>query len=288
MSTCLADFSTALADLVDAQSRGVVSIRSHRSQSSGFAWRPDLIVTSDEALAEDGEVSVVFADGEARAAQIVGRDVTTDIALLRVEAATLAPVCLAPRPVRAGALALVVAANGAAALAAVGSVAASGPAWHSMRGGKIDARIELDLRLRRAAQGGVAIDASGDAFGMATFGPRRRVLVIPAATIKRVATALLSHGRIPRGFLGLGLQPVRVEGFDGFGAIITGVAKGGPAAVAGARQGDVIVAWNGQPLQNFRSLFPSLGPDSIGQIVTLGIRRGGEPLELPLTIGERP
>jgi S1-C subfamily serine protease len=123
---------------------------------------------------------------------------------------------------------------------------------------------------------------------MATFGPRRGVLVIPVATIERVATALLSHGRIPRGFLGLGLQPVRVEGFDGFGAIITGVAKGGPAAVAGARQGDVIVAWNGQPLQNFRSLFPSLGPDSIGQIVTLGVRRGGEPLELPVTIGERP
>ena len=157
-----------------------------------------------------------------------------------------------------------------------------------MRGGKIDARIELDLRLRRAAQGGVVIDAGGGAFGMATFGPRRRVLVIPAATIERVATTLLSRGRIARGFLGLGLQPVRVEGFDGFGAMVTGVAKGGPAAVAGARQGDVILAWNGKPLQNFRSLVPSLGPDSIGQIVTFDLRRGGEPLELQVTIGERP
>ncbi len=107
---------------------------------------------------------------------------------------------------------------------------------------------------------------------MAVFGPRRRVLVIPAATIE----------------LGLGLQPVRVEGLDGFGAIITAVAKQGPAAVAGARQGDVVVAWNGKPLQSFRSLLPSLGPDSVGEIVTLGLRRGGEPLDLPVTIGERP
>ena len=123
---------------------------------------------------------------------------------------------------------------------------------------------------------------------MAVLGPRRRVLVIPAATIERVAEALLNDGRIARGFLGLGLQPVRVDGFDGFGAIVTGVAKGGPAAAAGARQGDVIVGWNGKPFQNFRSLLSSLGPDSVGRVVTLGLRRGGEPLELPVTIGERP
>jgi S1-C subfamily serine protease len=284
----LEDFSTALADIVAAQSRSVVSVHSHRSRSSGFAWRPDLVITSDEALAEDGDLSVAFAGGEVCPARIVGRDVTTDIALLRVEGAACAPVSLDPQPIRAGAIALVIGASGGDALSALGSVAASGPAWRSIRGGQIDARIELDLQLRRAAQGGVAVEAGGRAFGMAVFGPRRRVLVIPAATIDRVATALLSHGRIARGFLGLGLQPVRVEGLESFGAIVTGVAKDGPAARAGARQGDVIVAWNGKPLQSFRSLFPSLGPDSVGQIVTIGLRRGGAPLDLPVTIGERP
>ncbi len=190
---------------------------------------------------------------------------------------------------RAGALALVVGASQEAAVTcAFGAVASSGPAWRSLRGGRIDARIELDLRLRRPAQGGLAIDASGRAFGMAVAGPRRRVLVIPSATIERVAETLLSHGKVARGFLGLGLQPVRVEGLDSFGAIVTGVAKDGPAAEAGARQGDVIVAWNGEPLRGFRSLLPALGPDSVGQIVRLGLRRGGEPLELPVTVGERP
>ena len=284
----LESFSSALSDLVAARAENVVAVRSPRSQSSGFAWRPDVIVTSDEALAEEGEVSVSSADGGTRQAQVVGRDAATDIALLRVEGAKLAPVALDPAPIRAGALALVVGMDGVGATCAFGAVAASGPSWNSMRGGKIDARIELDLRLRRAAQGGLAIDAGDRAFGMAVLGPRRRVLVIPAATIERIAETLLSHGRIARGFLGLGLQPVRVDGFDGFGAIVTGVVKDGPAAAAGVRQGDVIVAWNGKPLQNFRSLPPSLGPDSVGQIVTLGLRRGGEPLELPVTIGERP
>jgi len=62
-----------------------------------------------------------------------------------------------------------------------------GAAWRSFRGGEIDARIELDLSLRRAGEGGLALDASGRVFGMVVFGPRLRVLVIPAATIERVA-----------------------------------------------------------------------------------------------------
>ena len=142
--------------------------------------------------------------------------------------------------------------------------------------------------MRRAAQGGVALDASGRAIGMATFGPRRRVLVIPTATIERVASVLASEGRVPRGFLGLGLQPVRLEDVEGVSAIITGIVKDGPGEKAGARQGDVIVAWNGAPLRGVHSLLRALGPDSVGENVTLGLRRGGEKLDLALIIGERP
>ena len=288
LEVSLEAFSNSLADLVAAASEGVVRLSSERAQSSGFFWRPDTIVTSDEALAEEGDVSVVLPGGEVRPATVLGRDSTTDIALLRVEGAKISPVVFSETPIRAGALALVVGAAAEGALAAVGSVAAVGPSWLSMRGGKIDSRIELDLRLRRAAQGGVALDASGRAIGMATFGPRRRVLVIPAATIARVASVLASEGRVPRGFLGLGLQPVRLDGMDGVGAIITGIVKDGPGEKAGARQGDVIVAWNGAPLHGVYSLLRTLGPESVGQNVTLGLRRGGEPLDLALTISERP
>lgn len=281
-------FSTALADAIAEKRPSVVSVLSRRSRSSGFAWRPDLIVTSDQALVEEGEISVAPVGEEARRAVVVGRDATTDVAVLRIEGGGLASVALDPQPVRAGSLALVVGAEGGDILAAIGSVARSGASWRSMRGGKIDARIELDLRMRRAAEGGLVMGAGGHAIGMAVFGPRRRVLVIPAATIERVAAALLSHGRIPRGFLGLGLQPVRLEGVDGGAAFITGVAEGGPAAAAGVRQGDVIVTWNGQALEGVSALLRALGPDSVGQTVTLGLRRSGEPVDLALTIGERP
>ena len=86
---------------------------------------------------------------------------------------------------------------------------------------------------------------------MAVRGPRQ-TLVIPHATIERVATKLASHGRIARGYLGLALQPVRIEG--GVGAMVMAV-EGRRAGGRGRRaQGDVIVAWNGKPLEGVRAL----------------------------------
>jgi len=163
----------------------------------------------------------------------------------------------------------------------------AGGRWRSLRGGVIDSRIELDVTLRRSAEGGLVLDASGNGIGMAVFGPRRRVLVIPSATIERVATQLQSHGRIARGYLGLGLQPVRLDG-EGVGAMVMSVDTKGPGAAAGVRQGDVIVAWNGQQIRGVQTLLDELGPESAGVAVLLSLRRAGEPIEKSLTIGERP
>jgi S1-C subfamily serine protease len=172
-------------------------------------------------------------------------------------------------------------------LVAGGLVSLVGPAWRSLRGGEIDARIELDLRLRLGAEGGIVLNARGQAAGMAVFGPRRRVLVIPAATIERVATQLMTHGRMPRGYLGLSLQPVRVDACS-VGAMVMGVAAQGPGAAAGIRQGDVIVAMNGQPIRSVPLLLRALGPASVGTVLALSLRRGGEAVEVQLTVGERP
>lgn len=286
--TTLAQFSRALADLVAGTAPSIVAVHSQRSRSSGFVWRPGLIVTADEALADDGEVSVVGPDGKNATAAIIGRDPTTDIALLRAETAG-APLAFDATPPQAGSLALAVGARDGRPSAAYGIVSFLGEAWRSLRGGDIDARIELDLGLRRAGEGGAALSADGRAFGMAVFGPRRRVIVIPAGTIERVAARLLSHGRIPRGYLGLGLQPVRVDAAaGGTGVMVMSVADGSPGASAGLRQGDVITAWDDRPVAGVRSLLGELGPDSVGREVSLTIRRGGEPLSVRLTIGERP
>jgi S1-C subfamily serine protease len=191
-------------------------------------------------------------------------------------------------PSRVGALALAVGAVSGAPISAFGAVSFVGPAWRSLRGGDIDARLELDLSLRRAAEGGLAIDASGGAFGMAVFGPRRKVLVIPAATIERVAGKLQSHGRIARGYLGVGLQATKLDGEGGIGAMVMSVDAKGPGAAAGVKQGDVIVNWNGERFRDVRTLLRALGPESVGQTVKLSLARGGEPVEVSLTIGERP
>ncbi|ACL55516.1 S1C family serine protease [Methylobacterium nodulans] len=280
-------FSQDLAGLVARTAPSIVAVHSHRHRASGFAWKSGLIVTADEALAEEGAITVHTADGATVAATLAGRDPSTDIALLRIGRSDLPPAPLDPGPVAAGSLAVAVGAEEGAPTVALGLVSRAGPAWRSLRGGEIDARIELDLALRRSGEGGLALDPAGRAIGMVVFGPRRRALVIPAATIGRVAPHLESSGRIPLGYLGLGLQAVRRE--DGStGLMVMSVEPGGPGAQAGLRQGDMITAWNGQPIRGLGMLQAALGPGSPGSTVTLAISRGGAPLEVALTIGERP
>jgi S1-C subfamily serine protease len=219
---------------------------------------------------------------------VVGRDPTTDVALLRMDRTTPPPVALEPASVLAGALAWAVGSLQGASIAAFGTVSFVGGAWRSLRGGEINARIELDLFLRRAGEGGVALDASGRTFGMVVFGPRRQVLVIPAVTIERVAATLETHGKVARGYLGLGLQPTKLDEDPGLGVMVMSVDPNGPGAAAGVRQGDLIIHWNDQRIQGLRMLLRGLGPDAVGSTVKLALRRGGEPVEARLTVRERP
>jgi S1-C subfamily serine protease len=281
------DLSAAFAHSVGIAAPSIVAIKSAHSRSSGFFWRPGLVITAEEALSEEGDFTVTLPSGESLAARLVGRDHTTDIALLRVDRSDLPSIPLETKPVPVGSLALAVGAEDGAPTAAMGIVSRSIGPWWSLRGGEINARIELDLRMRRSAEGGLAIDATGRAIGMTVFGPRRRVLVIPSATIERVAARLEKHGHIPRGYLGLGFQLVAIEG-GGRGTMIMNVEPQGPGAKAGVHQGDIIVTLNAEPIRHVRSLLRALGPDSVGQTVTLGLRRGGETKNVVLTIAERP
>jgi S1-C subfamily serine protease len=285
-TAALSSLSSAIAGAVAQAKQSIASVNSHRSRSTGFVWKPGLLVTADEALADEGDVSVSLPGGESVLATVAGRDHTTDIALLRLDTKGLVPARLARDRPALGSLAIVVAADRGAATAALGLVSLAGERWRSLRGGEIDARVELDVRLRDRHQGGLALDASGQAIGMVVQGVRR-VIVIPAATIDRVAGRLESHGRISRGYLGVGLQPVKLEN-DGIGAMVMSVDRAGPSAAAGLRQGDVIVGWNGQKIVGVRSLVRALGPESVGSVAELAILRGGEPAQFKLTIGERP
>jgi S1-C subfamily serine protease len=283
----LETFSHAVSDLVARTAPSIVAVHSHRSRSSGFVWRPGLIVTADESLVDEGEISVTLPGGVTAPASLAGRDPSTDIALLRVDRPDLHPAGLAPAVAAAGVLAIVIASRDGFPSVALGVVAFAGGPWRSLRGGEIDSRIELSASMRRSSEGGLALDATGRVFGMVVFGPRRRALVIPSATIDRVAAKLEAHGRIPRGYLGLALQPVSV-GESGTGAMVMGLQPGGPGAAADIRQGDIILAWDGEPISSVHALLRSLGPDSVGKIVSVGLMRAGEPTDVKLRIGERP
>ena len=288
-ATNLSLLSSAVAGVVARATPAIVSVHSHRSRASGFVWKTNFVVTADEALADEGEISIELSDGTVRPGKIAGRDHTTDVALLRIDAKDnakdIAPIKLSPSVPMLGSLSVVAAAERGVPAAALGTVSLVGGRWRSLRGGEIDARIELDVRLRHNHQGGLVLDASGDAIGMAVLGPRR-VIVIPAATIERVAGRLETHGRIARGYLGVGLQPVKLD--DGVGAMVMNVDKSGPSAAAGIRQGDVIVGWNDDKISGVRSLLQALGPDSVGSVASVTVRRAGDPVRFKLTIGERP
>ena len=154
----LQDLSGALVSLVAAAATAVVSVHSHRSRSSGFVWRPGLIVTADEALADEGDVAIALRDGTTVAAKIAGRDPTTDIALLRIERTELPPASLDGAALAAGAVAVVVGIEDDGPTAALGIVSRAGGSWQSLRGGQIDARLDLDIRLRQRSEGGIALD----------------------------------------------------------------------------------------------------------------------------------
>jgi S1-C subfamily serine protease len=283
----LLSLSTAFASLIRDIAPSLVSIQSGRSRLTGFSWRPGLIVAAENALPDDGEHSIIAHDGASTPAHVVGRDPSTDVALLRIQRNDLPKAPSAAAAAAVGVLAVVAGAREGAATAALGVVSFVGPQWRSLRGGLINSRIELDAALTRSSEGGLALDASGQALGMAVFGPRRRTLVIPMTTIDRVADVLATKGRVARGYLGLGLQPIKLDD-GGTGAMAISVDAKGPGAAAGVRQGDIIVAWNGEPIRGVHQLVRALGPDSVGASVRLSLRRGGEPIETTLTIGERP
>src|SRR6266702_1507042 len=137
---------------------------------------------------------------------------------------------------------------------------AAGAEWHSSRGGLIDRRIVLDLRLARREEGGPVFDAAGAYLGMSTFGPRGQVIAIPTATIERIVPLLLKDGRIARGWLGVALQAVAVpdalreSAGQSSGLMVMSVVEDGPAAQAGIVAGDIILSVEGISAHRFREV----------------------------------
>lgn len=297
-TSLLTRLSAALRAQVAAAGASVAGLRAGRRLRTATLWRPDILVASEQALPDAEEFAVVLPGGGETTARLAGRDAGTNIAALRLKApADRQPITAASDDVAVGALVTALGADGeGGATARLGVVQAVGPAWTSLAGGRIDRSIRLDLRLGHAEEGGPVLTAEGAILGISTLGPRGRVLVIPNATIERVLTPLLTEGRVARGWLGVGLQPVALSGQvvagqterRDAGLMVVSLVPGAPAELAGVLQGDILLDLDGSPTTHPRAVGQLLDREHIGKSVEVRLLRAGAVTTLQATVAARP
>ncbi len=299
MSQNLIELSNTLAQVTGRAAATVVAIHTEsRGSSSGVVWRPGVIVTSEHALRRDEEIQVTLPNGSVVPATLAGRDPSTDMAVLKCAAADMAgPECGDAASLKPGSLTLVVgrtrASGPVAAFGVVSLVTSERRAW---TGALLTPYIRLDIGLQPTAVGGAVVDASGHTVGFATprFG-RFGVIAVPASTIDKVADTLLKQGRIPRGYLGVGLQPLRLPAAlcetlrrsERTAVIVLEVLPGGPADKAGLVIGDVLISLGGHPVTRPEDVQSLLAEDAIGKSLLLKFVRGGSVQETSIVVSER-
>ncbi len=299
MENPLIAVSQQLADAVERAGKSVVAVSARpRLASSGVVWRDGIVVTADHTIRRTEEITVSLPDGRTLAAALAGRDSATDLAVLKVEGAGLPVPEFATGPLAVGSLVLAVGRSPeTGANASLGVISSLAGPWRTWRGGRVDRFVRIDLSLYPGSSGSAIIDAQGRALGLATTGLSRSApLAIPAATVERVLSELLTRGHIARGYLGLGLQPVvlpehlssRLNLPERGGVIVLSVEPAGPAERAGVVLGDVLVALRGQPVRDTDDVQAFLETEFVGQAVPARILRAGVLTEFPITIGERP
>ncbi len=297
MSNTLTALSDALAAAVEAAGPSVVRVEARRRlPASGIVWSADgLIVTAHHVVERDDSIRVGLPDGQTVPANLIGRDPTTDLALLRAKASGLAPAAwAAAETLRVGHLVLALGRPGQTVMATLGIVSALKKDWRTPAGGQFDHYLQTDALMYPGFSGGPSVDATGRIIGLNSSALVRGVsLAVPAATVRRVADALLAHGRIKRGYLGVAAQPVRLPASlaaqlgQETGLLLGSVEPGSPAERGGLFMGDTIVALAGHPVRHLDDLLALLSGDQVGQSVPVRIVRGGQVLEVTVVIGEQ-
>ena len=296
MVELLSSLSENLATTVADASPGVVRVEGRRRMpASGIVWSADgMVVTAHHVVEQDDNITVGLADGQTVSATLVGRDPTTDLAVLSIKATGLAaPAWAESDSLQVGNLVLAVGRPGRTVRATLGIVSALGKTWHTPAGGQVNRYLQTDVVMYPGFSGGPLVGANGRFLGLNTSALLRGVsLTVPAPTLRRVVEALLSHGRIRRGYLGVGTQPVRlppalVQRIDQeVGLLLVSVAPDSPAEQHGLHLGDTIVALDEQPVRSVDDLLALLNGDRIGKSVRVRVVRGGELKEPTVTIGE--
>ena len=268
--------SDQMADAVEQAGSAVVQVNGRpRHPASGVVYASTLVLAADHAVEREDELTVETATGAALPAQLVGRDPASDLAVLRVPGLASDPARRAASPARVGQFVLAVGRPGARALmASVGIVSAiGGPA--RTRGGLLEQYIRTDATPYPGFSGGAA-------------------LAVPSALAWGLADSLARQGFVPRGWLGIGSQPVRIPASQRGGRaherglLIVELVPESPAARGGLLLGDILLAADGQAIDDGEALQALLSGERVGRSIGIQVLRGGTPLALDVTVGQRP
>ena len=299
MTAVFQQISDALAATVEAMGPSIVRVEARRRfPATGIVWTRDgIIVTAHHVLEQDENIRLGLPGGQIVTATLVGRDPTTDLAVLRVTAQELVPPVWAEpdgASLRLGHLVLALGRPGRSVQATLGIVSVRGESWRTPVGGLIDHYIQTDIVMYPGFSGGPLVNAAGQVIGLNTSALLRGLsLTVPVATMRRVVEVLLAHGKISRGYLGISTQAVRLPAVlmeplqQETGLLVMTVEPNSPAEQGGLLLGDVLVTMDGTPVRHPDDLLTFLSADRIHTAVLVRLVRGGQFQERSIVIGER-
>ena len=298
-SGLLASLSDDLAGAVQRAGASVVAVHGRRRfPASGLVWRADQVLTASHVLERDSDLSITAPDGSQRPARLLGRDPSSDVAVLNVPGANLRAFDPASSALKAGHLALAVGRPGTPEpIASFGAVSSIGGAWRTSQGGVLDAYIRADVALLPGLSGGALADVNGKVVGMlSAYLAGGDPVAIPVATLEGVAQRILSGGSLRRAYLGVSTQPVELQEAvrqrlviqQTSGLMLLGLEAGAPAERSGLLLGDILLSIGDRPVDDGEALQMALGPAVVGQPTPIRLIRGGELREVRVTPAPRP
>lgn len=297
MSGVLQSLSTDLADLVESLGPSIVRVEARkRMPASGLVWSDNgVIVTTNHVVQREDKITVGLADGNSTTATLVGRDPSTDLAVLQADATDLTPATwVESSDLSVGNLVLALGRPGLTVQATLGVISGLGTKWRTHAGGEIERYFQTDVTMYPGFSGGPLATANGQVAGLNSSSLMRGIsMTIPTGTVRGVAQALMAYGHMPRGYLGVGIQPVRLpdaiqEQLDQeTGLMLMSVEPDGPAEAASILQGDILVSLGEDPIRHADELQLLLTGDRVGQEVEAKVIRGGNLMSLNVTIGTK-